>query len=158
MTSQWHTQVSQKLFLARTLLTTQETSDLQPQREAANQGAIELALRARTVLLTMIAELYQHKNQRPRDLDELAELLGPNNPEVVALRNLAAESGSWWQQLEQLEVAQANPPAKQKTVSDENIIAVSAVTGPDRSITTLTSLVAAMKQFSDSVADNHNEW
>lgn len=158
MASQWQTQVSQKLFLAKTLLAIQEASEHQAEREASNQGAIELTLRARKLLLAMIADFYQHKNQAPRDLDELVVLLGPELPEIIELESLARQSGSWWQQLEQLEWMQSRPPAKQKTISDENIIAVSVASGPDRTATTLTGLVTALKRFTDSVAERHNEW
>ena len=75
MASQWHSLVSQKLFLARTLLQpldrpTDEAQEQRPneaeqalRREAAIQGAIELLLRSRKLLLVMVARLYQRKSE-----------------------------------------------------------------------------------------------
>ena len=77
MASQWHSLVSQKLFLARTLLQpldrpTDEAQEQRPneaeqalRREAAIQGAIELLLRSRKLLLVMVARLYQRKSEEP---------------------------------------------------------------------------------------------
>ncbi|MDX1757591.1 MAG: DUF6586 family protein [Marinobacter sp.] len=158
MSSQWFTQVSQKLYLARTLLNQQETSDNPVGREAANQGAIELALRARTLLLAMVAELYQHKGSTPRTLAELSALLGPDAPEAVELSSLARQSGSWWSLLDQLDSALAQPPAKKKSVSDDNIIAIVAESGPDRSVATIEQALTAMKQYANSLSERHQEW
>ncbi|PTB98407.1 hypothetical protein C9993_07860, partial [Marinobacter sp. Z-F4-2] len=89
MASQWHSLVSQKLFLARTLLQpldrpTDEALEQRPneaeqalRREAAIQGAIELLLRSRKLLLVMVARLYQRKSEEPSTLDELVALIGP---------------------------------------------------------------------------------
>ncbi|WP_297792112.1 DUF6586 family protein [uncultured Marinobacter sp.] len=165
MASQWHSLVSQKLFLARTLLR-QADSDTNAevdsyralQREAAIQGAIELSLRARTLLLVMIARLYQQKNEEPESLTALSALLGTELPEVAELLTLAHQPGSWWNLLDQLETSQSTPPAARKTVSAENIIAISAESGPDRSTPALNTLLDALKQFADTLEDRHSEW
>lgn len=163
MASQWHSLVSQKLFMARTLLQ-QADSDTEAdsyrtlQREAAIQGAIELALRARKLLLVMIARLYQQKNEEPESLTALSALLGTELPEVNELLALAHLPGSWWNLLDQLETSQSKPPAARKTVSAENIIAISAESGPDRSTPALNTLLDALKQFADTLDDRHSEW
>jgi hypothetical protein len=164
MASQWYSLVSQKLFMAKTLLRQAEgpaPSDASAQaiyREAATQGAIELALRARQLLLTMIARLYQHKQSEPDSLQALAELLGEESPETAELQALAQTPDSWWNHLDQLETAQTRPPATRKTVNAENIIAVSAVSGPDRSGPGLNKLLDALKQFADTLEERHSEW
>ena len=100
MASQWHSLVSQKLFLARTLLQpldrpTDEAQEQRPneaeqalRREAAIQGAIELLLRSRKLLLVMVARLYQRKSEEPSTLDELVALIGPEPSEVGRLKEL----------------------------------------------------------------------
>lgn len=163
MASQWHSLVSQKLYMARTLLQ-QADSDTDAdsyrtlQREAATQGAIELALRARKLLLVMVARLYQQKNEEPESLTALSALLGTELPEVTELLALMHQPGSWWNLLDQLETSQSKPPAARKTVSAENIIAISAESGPDRSTPALNTLLDALKQFADTLEDRHSEW
>lgn len=164
MASKWHTLVSQKIFLARLLLDAGQTGgqingeNNAPTREAALQGAIELGLRSRQLLLTMIARTYQNRADYPKTLEELAALLGSDTPEVVELQTIAGQGSSWWNHLEQLERAQNNPPAQKKSVSSDNIIAVSADPGPDRSASAIQQTLAALKQFSDTLAERHDEW
>lgn len=45
-----------------------------------------------------------------------------------------------------------------KTVSDENVIAVSADTGPDRSRQALEQTLTAIKHFTDTLEERHSEW
>ena len=158
MASQWHSLVSQKIFLARTLLGQLERNDSVPAREALLQGATELALRARKSTLVMIARLYQDKQGRPADIEALGKLVGDNSPEMAELEQLTNDGGSWWNHLEQLELHQGNPPASKKTVSSENVIAIAADTGPDRSRTALEQTLGAMKHFIDILEDRHSEW
>lgn len=158
MASQFQTLVSQKLFLARTLLAVQEHSDQSAEREAANQGASELLLRARQLLLAMIADLYQHRRSAPQNLAELSTLISDEAPEIAELTGLARLKGSWWSRLDELEACQTKPPEKQKTVSTENIIAVAVAAGPDKSIEALRGIIEPMKQYADTVAERHNEW
>ncbi|KEF32987.1 hypothetical protein D777_00549 [Marinobacter nitratireducens] len=170
MASQWHSQVSQKLFMARTLLKqAQNVPSAEPEaqapgtdqallREAAIQGATELMIRARRLLLNLIAQLYQHRSAEPATLAELAGLIGEETNEVRQLRELERQAGSWWNHLEQLETAQSRPAEPRKTVSADNIIAISAETGPDRSGTALLNTVGAMKIFADDLAEQHSEW
>gem|GEM_PF-222001 len=168
MASQWYSLVSQKLFLARTLLETPtETADtgnpaLTPvqklQYEAATQGSIELLLRARRLLLVMIARFYQKRSEEPSSLEELASLIGEQTTETGQLRTLEQEAGSWWNCLDQLETAQSRPAATRKTVNAENIIAVSAESGPDRSAQSLMKTLNAIKKFADNLEEQHGEW
>ncbi|MCL7945039.1 DUF6586 family protein [Marinobacter sp. ATCH36] len=158
MASPWHSLVSQKIFLARTLLGRLEQNDTVPQREALTQGAVELALRARELVLIMVARMYQDKLGQPDSLESLTELLGIDIPEITELNQLAGESNSWWNHLEQLERHQSNPPAAKKTVSDENVIAVSADTGPNRSKQALEQTLSAIKHFTDTLEERHSEW
>lgn len=170
MASQWHSLVSQKLFMARTLLglldpsinsaggRTNTEAEQALSREAAIQGSIELLLRSRTLLLVMIARLYQYRTEEPASLNELASLIGETTSEVVRLRELESRAGSWWNHLEQMEMSQSRPPATRKTVSDENIIAVSVDTGPDRSAASLQKTLSAMKTFADDLEEQHSEW
>lgn len=170
MASQWHSLVSQKLFLARTLLgqldgPTARGGEFTPneaeqalRREAAIQGATELLLRSRRLLLVMIARLYQKKSEEPSTLDELAAAIGDEPSEVNRLRELENNAGNWWNHLDQLEASQSRPPATRKTVSTENIIAVSAETGPDRSAQALLKTLNALKHFADDLEEQHSEW
>ncbi|MCK7566536.1 DUF6586 family protein [Marinobacter xestospongiae] len=158
MASQWHSLVSQKLFLARTLLDSATDGSSQPVREATAQGSIELMLRARALLLIMVADFYQHKDANPGDPDQLAALIGEDRPEIAMLEQLQQDANSWWSGLDQLAHSLSRPAAKRKTVSADNIIAVSAEAGPDRSTATLNSMATAMKAFADTVAERHNEW
>ncbi len=127
-------------------------------REAAIQGAIELALRSRNLILVMVARLYQKTSEEPASLDELASLIGTEPNEVHRLRELAQLPKSWWNHLDQLEQSQSRPPATRKTVSAENIIAVSADSGPDRSAAALLKTLNAVKHFVDDLEEQHSEW
>jgi hypothetical protein len=166
MASQWYSLVSQKLFLASTLLDTPSPAPIAAspspvqklQQEAATQGCIELLLRARLLLLVMVARLYQKRSETPSSVAELANLIGDQAAEIQMLLALERNSGSWWKHLDQLEAAQNNPPAMRKTVSAENIIAVSAEAGPERSAQSLRETLKAMKQFADNLEEQHGEW
>ncbi len=168
MASQWYSLVSQKLFLARTLLETPaEPADTgnpaytpvqKVHYEAATQGSIELLLRARRLLLVMIARFYQKRSEEPSSLEELASLIGEQATETGQLRILEQEAGSWWNYLDQLETAQSRPAATRKTVNAENIIAVSAESGPDRSAQSLIKTLNAIKKFADNLEEQHGEW
>src|SRR5690606_1076534 len=116
MASQWHTLVTQKLFLARQLTDATASIETAAGREAAIQGATELVLRARRLMLVMIARLYQQKQGEPASLDELATLLEIHAPEVAELQALSRQAGSWWNHLDQLEIHQSRPPTQKKTV------------------------------------------
>lgn len=162
MASQWHSLVSQKLFLARTLLDDSGTPADAPhsalRQEAALQGATELLLRARRLLLVMVARLYQQRSGEPDNLEALADLVGTETSELGQLQELARQGSSWWNHLEQLEAVQSRPPATKKTVSADNIIAVSAAAGPDRSSAGLRATLDAMKKFADDLEERHSEW
>ena len=158
MASQWHSLVSQKIFLARNLLGQLENSNRVPAKEALLQGTIELGLRARKLVLVMIARMYQHQHSQPDSLEALGELIGTHSPEIAELNQLASDGRSWWNHLEQLERHQGNPPMARKTVSSENVIAVAADSGPDRSKQALATTLGAMKHFIDILEDRHSEW
>lgn len=167
MASQWHSLVSQKLFLARTLLrqldqpvriSAANEAELALGREAVLQGATELLLRSRSLMLIMLARFHQKKTEEPTSLNALALLIGEDSSDLSRLRELERRSGSWWQHLDQLEVAQSRPPATRKTVSSENIIAVSANAGPDRSAQALMKSLEAIKHFADDLEEQHSEW
>lgn len=166
MASQWHSLVSQKLVLARILLSQAASSDQQPDaealqalaHEAMTQGSIELLLRARGLLIVMIARFYQQRSGEPATLDELATLIGGETSEVSQLEELAGQASSWWNHLDQLAASQSRPPVSRKSVSAENIIAVSADIGPDRSIDGLRQTLDAMKIFADALEEQHSEW
>lgn len=168
MASEWYSLVSQKLALARALLDAVEQpgvtadSTLAPtqklQHEAAIQGSTELLLRARKLVLVMIAELYQQRAEKPSSLEDLASLLGGQAIEVEQLRALEKDSDSWWTHLDQLETGQSRPPAAQKNTSADNIIAISAGTRPDRSTKALRQTLIATKQFADNLEEQHGEW
>lgn len=157
MASEWHTLASQKLFLAQTLLR-QRPEQTGPALEAHLQGAVELALRARQALLALVAHYYQHKNSQPADLAELQALIGADAPDSRLLAEAERQAGSWWNHLDQLAHSQSRPPARKKTVSDDNIIAIAVDTGPDRSPETLERTLAAMKVFLGELAERHEEW
>ncbi|WP_404361803.1 hypothetical protein [Marinobacter sp.] len=157
MVAEWHRLASQKLFLSETLLR-QQSEAHEPVAEAMRQGSIELALRGRQCLLTLIARHYQYKTAQPRSLDELVELIGPETREARFLAELNRQAGSWWNHLEQLEHSQAYPAVKKKTVSDENIISVAAETGPDRSSSAIAGSLEAMRRFLSDLTAWHDEW
>lgn len=158
MASQWHSLVSQKVFLARTLLSERDQSDSVPGREALWQGAVELALRSRHLLLIMISRFYQDKKSEPENLDALRALLGDQVPEIAELEALSTGASNWWVYLSELEHYQTRPPVAKKTVSDENIIAVAADTGPDRTSKALGQALADLKHFTDALEERHSEW
>lgn len=157
MSAQWHSLVSRKLFLALQLARLAESQVQAPDREACLQGAIELALRSRQLLLVLIARYYQHKQASPQTLAELEQLIG-DVPEIHELTELTHMPDSWWHHLDQLAASEHAPPRQQKTVSDDNIIAVSAAPGPDRSAASLQASLQAMKQLTGILGERHHEW
>ncbi len=166
MASQWYSLVSQKLFLASTLLnklesaTGDETAPRHPaaDKEALSQGATELLLRARRLLLIMIARCHQRKKETPESLAELEALFPYEVHEVALLKELSETAGSWWHHLDQLESALSQPPVTRKNVTTENIIAISVEQGPDRSVEGLKQTLTAMTRFARSIEDQHGEW
>lgn len=158
MASQWHSLIAQKIFLARTLLSQRDKSDSIPAQEALWQGAVELSLRARKLALVTVARFYQDKQSEPASLETLRALLGDGVSEIRELENLASGGSNWWVYLSQLEHYQSRPPTPKKTVSDENIIAVAADTGPDRSSETLGQALTDLKHYIDALEERHSEW
>lgn len=171
MSSQWYSLVSQKLFLAKTLLDLAEhtgsksnegrltaETELTLKSEAAVQGCIELLLRSRELLLVMIAHAYQEPSGQPASLDQLALLIGEDPSEVINLRTLQNQADSWWNHLSQMEHAQSHPPTTRTTINRENIIAISADDTLDRSARKLQKTLNAMKHFADDLEEQHCEW
>lgn len=158
MASQWHSLVSRKIYLARILLEQRDDAESLPLQEALWQGAVELSLRSRQLLLVMVTRLYQDKQSEPGTLEEMRVQLGDNTPEIAELDALAKGTSNWWLHLNQLEHDQTRPPAARKTVSDENIIAVAGDNGPDRSSKALNRTLADLKNFTDTLEERHSEW
>lgn len=166
MASQWFSLTSQKLHLAKILLAQLEQpieqAQINPkstlQNEAITQGVIELLLRARSTLMIMIAQHHQQKTSEPLTLDELKTRIPYDTQDLEDLETLQRSRTSWWSHLEQLEKTLTQPPAPKKTVSADNIIAVSAEDGADRSAKSLQTTLAAMTDFARTVEDRHNEW
>lgn len=158
MASQWHSLISQKVFLARTLLSQRDRSDSVPLQEALWQGAVELALRARQLVIVAIARFYQDKQGEPENLEALRVLLGDDIPEIAELEALAGGASNWWLYLNQLGRHQTRPPQAKKTVTDDNIIAVAADTGPDLSSEALAQALTDLKHFTDVLEERHSEW
>ena len=158
MASQWHSLVSRKIYLARTLLAQRDEAESVPLQEALWQGAVELALRSRKLLLIMVTRFYQDRQSEPGTLEEIRVQLGENTPEIAELEALARGTSNWWTHLNQLEYYQARPPTPKKTVSDGNIIAVAVDNGPDRSSKALIRTLADLKNFTDALEERHSEW
>lgn len=157
MSSEWHALVRQKLFLATQLLRLSASSSQATEREACLQGAIELALRGRQTMLALIARCYQQKQGNPESLEALQALVG-EIPELEQLTELSRVPGSWWQHLDQLEAELNAPPRQKKAVSADNIIAVSAAPGADRSEAALQRTLSGLKDFLDTLGERHSEW
>ena len=158
MASQWHSLISQKIYLANVLLDQHSSDAPVTTREALWQGAAELGLRSRQLLMVMIARFYQAKKAEPKSFDELKATLGDSTPEITELEALGGASGNWWSYLNQIESHQQQPAAPKKTVSEENIIAIAADTGPDRSPQALKDALTELKHFIDVLEDRHSEW
>lgn len=158
MTLEWMTLASQQLFLAQTLLQLQSPAGGRMQNEAVRQGATELALRARRNVIKQIAQFYQHEAKQVDSLGTLATVVGADVPELEQLTALARKADSWWSHLDQLEYDQASPPTRRKTISGDNIITISADTGPDRSVETLSASMKSLKQFMTTLTERHDEW
>ena len=126
-------------------------------REACLQGAIALSLQARELMLTLVARYHQQKQATPASLEELLAMV-PGTPDADMLAELSQAPNSWWNHLEQLEAFHRQPPKQQKSVSNDNIIAVSVASGPDRSVEGLLESLAAMKSFVTELGERHAEW
>lgn len=158
MASQWHSLISQKIYLARTLLAQRDSADSLQVQEGLWQGSAELALRSRKLVLVMIARFYQEKQAEPSGLDALQGLLGSDIPEVAELERMGGDNSSWWSYLGQVEHFLTRPRTTRKTVSDDNIIAVAADNGPDRSSKALGQALTDLKHFIDDLEERHSEW
>ncbi|HEV8078827.1 MAG TPA: hypothetical protein VGP45_10620 [Marinobacter sp.] len=158
MAAAWHSHLAGKLALAQALLKLAVNSNQPLQQEACKQGAIELMLRSRRLLLFTLAGCYQQRNGQPQSIDQLGKLIGTDAPEVQQRLALQAGADNWWNHLEQLEEVQNRPPATKKTVSNDNIIAITAAVGADRSLASVQASLSALKQFSVDVEARHSEW
>ncbi|MDP4546747.1 MAG: DUF6586 family protein [Marinobacter sp.] len=166
MASQWYSLTSQKLNLAKTLLSqlnqTIDQAQVNPQstmlNEAIIQGTVELLLRARRTLLVMIAQHHQQKDSEPLPLEELRTRIPYETQDLADLEILQSTPSSWWNHLSHLEKALKQPPTPKKTVSADNIIAVSAEDVADRSAKSLNDTLTAMTEFARAVENRHNEW
>ncbi len=157
MSAQWQSLVSQKLYLAAQLSRMADQIEGVAEREACLQGAAELALRGRRLMLVLIAHYYQQKQVAPVSLEELAAIAG-GCPELEELKALSTTPGSWWQHLDQLDSSQGNPPQPRKAAPDETLIAVSATGGPDRSREALQRTLDAMKSYLAELGQRNAEW
>lgn len=157
MSSQWQSLVSQKIYLATQLVRSARNQASATEQEACIQGAIELSLRARQLLLALVARYHQDKHAMPTSLAELSTLIA-DTPDAEVLGKLSRTPDSWWHRLDQLELSQSQPPKQQKSVSEDNVIAVSAAAGPDRSAEGLLDTLAAMKTFVNDLGERHAEW
>lgn len=158
MASQWPSFTKQKVFLATTLIRVADRQAQATEREAAIQGAVALLTEVRTALLQLIADIYQVRNAAPRGLDELADLLAGDRAELEELRALATRPGSWWQHIEFLAQAQQRPGERKPPAEQENMIAVVADSGPDRSTAALLETATALKQYVEMILERHDEW
>lgn len=158
MAAAWHSHLAGKLALAQALLRLAFDSSQPLQQEACKQGAIELMLRARRLLLFTLAACYQHRKVHPQSIDQLGKLIGTDAPEAQQLQILQASADSWWNHLEQLEAGHDRPSEAKKTVSNDNIIVVTAAIGVDRSLASIQDSLNALKQFSADVEARHSEW
>ncbi|MBR9870591.1 MAG: hypothetical protein GYB26_05580 [Gammaproteobacteria bacterium] len=166
MASQWYSLTSQKLYLAKILLEQLEQPIEQAQinpkstilNEAVIQGVIELMLRARGTLVVMIAQHHQQKISEPLPLEELKTRIPYETQDLEDLDMLQSSPTSWWNHLAELEKTLKQPPTPKKTVSADNIIAVSVEDVADRSAKGLQNTLTAMTNFARAVEDRHNEW
>lgn len=159
MAATWHSHLSGKLALAQSLLRVAEADDCQPLLlQACKQGAIELMLRSRQLLLQTLAHCYQQRNAQPQTVAQLAQLIGEQALEVDQLAQLQSAPYSWWCHLQQLDDWQSHPPAARKTISDDNIIAVAPAAGADYSLTAIQASLTAFIQFAADVKARHSEW
>lgn len=166
MASQWYSLTSQKLYLAKILLSQLDQAidqaQVNPQNtmlsEALTQGTIELLLRARGSLLVMIAQHHQQKDSEPQSIDDLRAKIPYETQDLADLETLQSTPSSWWNHLSQLEKALTQPPTPKKTVSADNIIAISAEDGADRSAKSLNNTLTAMTEFVRAVENRHSEW
>ncbi|BES71985.1 hypothetical protein RE428_30030 [Marinobacter nanhaiticus D15-8W] len=158
MASQWPSFTKQQVFLATTLIRVAERQAQAAEREAATQGAVALLIEARTALLRLVADIYQVRNAAPRGLDELADLLAGDQAELNELRSLAADPGSWWQHIEFMVQAQQRPSERKSPAERENMIAVAADSGPDRSVAALLETAKALKHYVEMILERHDEW
>ncbi len=167
MASQWYSVVSQKLYLARVLLTQLEQAENSALannqapavvKQALAQATAEMLIRAQGGLLIMVARCYQQKNAHPQTVAELKALFGYEVQDVTALEQLAADPTSWWAHLVQLNRALGEPAAPRKTVAEENIIAVAAEEEADFSPSALEKTRGAMAHFVRELEEQHSEW
>lgn len=158
MASQWPSFTKQKVFLATTLIQLADNQAHAAEREAAIQGTIALLVEARDALLQLIADIYQVRHAAPSNLEELVDLLEGERTELEELRALSVQAGSWWQRIEILRQAQRQPMQRKASVEQENLIAVAADSGPDRSTATLRDTALALKRYIEMILERHDEW
>ncbi|PAV25686.1 hypothetical protein C8D92_101453 [Tamilnaduibacter salinus] len=159
MASEWPSFVRQKVTLASALIDMADEQDVTVRQEAGLQGAVALLRDAQRGLLTLIADFYQKPDQQPQSAAELAECLQQPSPETEELARLEADVGSWWHHIGQLSVRDQRPIARRRPLADrENMIAVSAASEPDRSVTALKDTAEAMLSYLETLVERHAEW
>lgn len=158
MASDQRSLLSTKLFLASRLMSMRAQAQSRADQEACWQGAAELAVRARSLLLETIAGFYQHKKSKPENLEALIRLVGEEASEVQQLQELAVDSSSWWQQISRIEKALLSADRSHaKPIEDNMIMAVDTTTDP-RSPELIQRAIADLKHFLESLAERHDEF
>jgi len=167
MASQWYSLVSQKLSLAKLLLTQLQQAeevamaDGRPPamvKQALAQASAEMLIRAQRSLLIMLAHCHQHKTEKPQTLAELKALFSYEVADITDLEQLACDNRSWWTHLEQLDKALSEPAAPRKATTTENVIAVAAAEDTDFSVPALEKTRSAMAAFARELEEKHSEW
>ncbi|MFE8069555.1 hypothetical protein QQM79_00705 [Marinobacteraceae bacterium S3BR75-40.1] len=161
MIAPWQRLLNEKLYLARQLLDEADkaTDRAYAQTESRIQGALALLIQTRQLYLVLIAHIYQHKKvEEVAGLDALRNLVGEENHEYRVLKAAEEVGDHWWTRLRRLERETLTPrPEKQKPV-DDNIIAMTAAVGEDRTPEALRTLIDTVRHDVNTLCERHSEW
>lgn len=161
MLTKWQSLTKQKLFLSRELLTladTVQSKNAAARYRACLEGALALTLEGRSLLLTTVAAAYQKKDGIITTLSGLAAQVGDDSTEYQDLMQLARIPDSWWSLLNHFEYGALHPPKEQKSLPNDNIIAIAIETTPQLTIESLSAVNQAMTTWLAEVCERHSEW
>lgn len=162
MVTKWQSLTKQKLFLSGKLLAladeAQQTDDDPVRYRACLEGALALTLEGRSLLLTTVAAIYQKKADIITTLSGLTSQVGDDNTDYQDLMQLARRPDSWWSLLSHFEHGSLHPPKEQKSIPNDNIIAIAIETAPQLTIESLSAVNQAMSGWLTELCERHSEW
>lgn len=168
MINRWRSYTSEKLFLADIQLKawqgccSDESSSFKPLAESHKQSTILLMYAAWEGFLNELAEYHQQKSDVILTLDQLAEVIGDDIPEVAYLAELAKCEGSWLSDLLQVNRLIRLPQNRESTSSEldlaSNVLIATSGTPLVDSTDSVSRIWREFKGYLEALRSRMSEW